>query len=148
MAIGSSDAQTDVLAVGVNSDGSIFVANSGQSMTATSASGVFTFGNRHEVEIAVSAFSAGGVVTIDLDGVAVAGLTAVSVGTLAALNDGSTIHSVAMGGTPYNSASTTTIVMDSTYAMDTTGSYCNAAVGPAISVPKIPNGVGQESADA
>ena len=54
------------------------------------------------------------------------------------------IHSVAIGGL-LGQAAATNVVVDSTYALDTTGSFCNAPLGPAISVPMIPNGVGQES---
>jgi len=130
----------------VSTDGSLQVVSviSAHQTTKSSASGVFTFGNRHEVELAISAFSNSGTVTVYLDGVAVPGLTAVSMGNLSSMDDGSTIHSVNMGFVN-NFLQTTLIVIDSTYALDTTGSFCNAPLGPAISVPMIPNGVGQES---
>lgn len=132
------------LMVLLGSDGSLQLQITDEAPIA-SASGVFTFGSRHEVEVLVSEFSSGGVVTVELDGVAVAGLTAVATGSLAALNDGANIHTVAIGGASPAGAPTT-IVLDSAYVMDTTGSFDNAPVGPAISVPMFPNGVGNASA--
>lgn len=129
----------------VSADGSIQIFIPGGTVY-SSPSGTLTFGNRHEIEITVSAFSTSGTVSVDLDGVAVTGLTAIAVANLASLNDGGTIHTVLVGGGQLGSWSATPIIVDSTYAMDTTGSFCNAAVGPAISVPMIPNAPGQESA--
>lgn len=127
----------------VGADGSMQLLITGGSPI-SSASGIFTFGNRHEVELEVSSFSNSGTVSVILDGVAVTALTAVSTGSLTQLNDGATIHTVAVGGAGLG-GTTTGILVDSIYALDTTGSFCNAPLGPCISGPLIPNGIGQES---
>jgi hypothetical protein len=145
--VGSSDAGvTGGIRVQVSTDGSLQLVTliDGSIITKSSASGVFTFGNRHEVEMVISAFSNSGTVTARLDGVAIPGLTAVGMGNLSHMQDGSTVHSVAMGFVN-RAQQTTIIVVDSVYALDTTGSFDNAPLGPAISVPMFPNGVGQES---
>jgi hypothetical protein len=149
MQIGSNGS-LNALVVGVNADGSVTVYIIDGTNSFTSASGVFTFGNRHEVEIEITEFNSSGTVTVYLDGVPIGPLTGVQPrnisGTILALNDGATIHSVGIGGGFQGGLTSTPIVCDSFYAMDTTGAYCNAPVGPAISVPMFPNGVGQESA--
>lgn len=141
--IGSS-----VLLVGINPDGSMFCEITSGTVF-TSASGTFTFGNRHEVEILVTEFNGSGHVTIYLDGVAVANLTSVQPANgssqILGLADGSTIHTVGCGGF-LGQTQSQSLVMDSTYAFDTSGSFCNAPVGPAISVIMIPNATGQNSA--
>ncbi len=152
--IGSNLGLTAVISLVLGADGSLqIVSTSGSgnpTVLASSASGTFTFGNRHEVEFIISAFSSSGTATVNLDGVPVTNLITVAVSNLASLQDGATIHSVLAGCTNQEvssgfAAESTPIVMDSTYAFDTSGSFCNAPVGPAISVPMIPNGVGQES---
>ena len=147
--IGESSAGLDALVVQVNSDGSMTCKITEGTNPITSPSGTFTFGNRHEVEILTTEFNSSGVVTVYLDGVAIPALTSIQPrnisGAILALTDGSSIHSVGCGGV-LGQANATLVVVDSTYAMDTTGAYCNAPVGPAISVPMFPNGVGQESA--
>lgn len=149
MHVGSSSS-LNALVLAVNADGSMALYIIDGTNSFTSASGVFTFGSRHEVEIKVTEFNSSGTVTVYLDGVAVSTLTNVQPrnisGTILALNDGSTIHSVGIGGGLQGGLSSTLIVNDSFYAMDTTGSFCNAPVGPAISVPMFPDGVGQDSA--
>lgn len=150
MLIGSNT-NTGGFVVNVSADGSMqFGVLYGSFTSYSSASGVFTFGNRHEVEVKISTFASSNAVTLYLDGAPVAGLTAIDVPNLLNLPDGSTIHSVLMGaglGISGSGATSTAIVMDSTYACDTTGSApCNAPLGPCISVPMFPNGVGQESA--
>ena len=116
----------------------------------SSPSGTFTFGNRHEVELLISSFASSNSTTVYLDGVPVAGLTAVTLIDLTTLTDGNTIHSVLVGGGPASSPAggpqSTPMVIDSTYVLDTTGDApCNAALGPAISVPMIPNAPGNSS---
>ena len=152
MLIGSN-VNTGGLAVCVSADGSMQVTVLYGSYTNySSASGVFTFGNRHEVEIKISTFAGTNAVTVYLDGAAVAGLTAIDVANLLNLPDGSTIHSVLVGGSlgivaGGSGATGTPVVVDSTYANDTTGSApCNGPLGPCISIPMFTAGVGQESA--
>lgn len=131
----------------VSVDGSMqLTTDIGGSNSYSSASGTFTFGNRHEVELEISSFAASNSCTVYLDGVAVAGLTGVQLSHLTGLNDGSTIHTVAMGG-GISEGSATAVVMDSTYVLDTSGSApCNGPLGPCISVVMIPNAPGQFSA--
>lgn len=139
---------TGILTIGVNSDGSMFVGITSGTFF-TSASGTFTFGNRHEVEILVTEFNSSGTCTVYLDGVAIGPLTAVQPrdvgGNILALQDGGTIHTVGIGALLGITPDSPLTVVDSTYVFDTSGSHCNAPVGPAISVPMIPNGVGQNS---
>ncbi len=137
------------LAVGVNPDGSMFCYITDGDNSFVSPSGTFTFGNRHEVEILVTQFNGSGTATVKLDGVAVPGLTSIVPtdisGTPFKLVDGSTIHTVWAGGGSQIGIGTTPIVVDSTYAIDTSGSFCNALLGPCISIPYIPSGVGNAS---
>jgi hypothetical protein len=116
---------------------------------ASSPSGTFTFGNRHEVELFVSSFAAVNSVSVILDGVAVAGLTNLTLssyyGGLTGLSDGATIHTVTVGG-GYNGA-TEPMVVDSVYALDTTGiAPNNAPLGPCIATPMLPSAAGHASA--
>ena len=142
-AIGGNGANTTLMLL-LGADGSLQLQITDEAPIA-SASGVFTFGNRHEVEVKVSAFSTSGTVTVYLDGAAVTGLTAVATGSLAGLADGATIHTVQVGGCQVG-GSATTIIVDSTYALDTTGSYDNAPLGPCLSAPMVPNAPGNASA--
>jgi len=139
----------NALVVQVASDGSMQVGVV-EGTYYSSPSGTFTFGNRHEIELKISEFSSTASVTLYLDGVSVSGLTSLAF-NLSAMPDGATIHSVAVGGSNavnnmVDAPTARAIVCDSFYAFDTSGSFCNAPVGPAISVPMIPNAPGQESA--
>jgi hypothetical protein len=137
----------------VSNDGSmqLSVAGSFPPTGASSPSGVFTFGARHEVELKISSFAATNSCTVYLDGVAVTNLTGLQLTGLTTTPDGSTVHSVLVGGSTATGAfsgnppSQTTIVCDSVYACDTLGSFFNAPQGPCISIPYIPSGVGNKS---
>lgn len=133
------------IAIQLSADGSIQAFNTNGGTIFSSPSGVFAFSTRNEVEVLISAFSAGGLLTVALNGVDLAGLSSIAIGQLTNLADGGTIHTVAMGGNP-NSAAVSTVIVDSTYAGDTTGSFFNTLQGPCISQPMIPNGVGNASA--
>lgn len=152
-AIGSSGSSNfaGALLLQLGADGSLQCWIAGQIGTFfSSPSGTFTFGSRHEVEMIISSFSSTASVTVKLDGVAVTGLTSMAFNLTAYLPDGPTIHSIAFGGSNAfftgGTVTSTPIVCDSIYAIDTTGSApCNALLGPCISIPYIPSGVGHVS---
>lgn len=130
--------------VGVSNDGSLQFFTYGQAQH-SSASGVFSFGTRHEIEVKISSFAAAGVVTLYLDGVAVTGLTAINLPFLVNAQDGATIHTVCVGGSSYGGFAGSTQLVDSVYAMDTSGAIDNAPVGVAISIPYTPLGAGNKT---
>jgi hypothetical protein len=136
------------LYVQVSSDGSMQLSLTSVSGY-SSASGVFTFGSRHEVELFVSSFTSANQVSVILDGVPVPGLTNIVLssyyGGLTGLSDGATIHTVQVAcGTV--AADAATVVVDSVYALDTTGTVNNAPLGPCISTPMFPSAPGHVSA--
>ena len=136
------------LYVQVSADGSMQM---GLSLVgaASSPSGTFTFGSRHEVEIFVSTFASANQVSVILDGVPVTGLTNLVLssyyGGLTGLSDGATIHTVQVACGP-QTADPATVIVDSVYALDTTGTVNNAPLGPCISTPMFPSAPGHVSA--